>query len=80
MTLFKNIAKKRDLRENILHTTQSTFITELQTDAVHDMKKLINSTTVVSINIHLHPQTSYTKLFIDIYIILYNILTNMSCT
>jgi len=34
LILFKNITKKRDVRERIFQTTQATFVTELQVDIV----------------------------------------------
>jgi len=54
--LFKNITKKRDVKERIFHTTQATFVTKLQTHIVQDLKKLTSFTTVVRIHIHLHQQ------------------------
>jgi hypothetical protein len=55
LMLFKNITKKRDVRERIFWTTQATFVIELQADIVHDMKKLASSTTVVRIHPQIHP-------------------------
>ena len=52
LMLLKNITKKRDVRERIFQTTQTTFVTELRVDIVEDLKKLASSTTVV----HIHPQ------------------------
>jgi hypothetical protein len=34
LMLFKNITKKRDVKERIFRTTQATFATELQADTV----------------------------------------------
>jgi hypothetical protein len=48
--LFKNITRRRDAKEKVFHTTQSTFITKLTTKAVKDLKKLTGSTNVVSID------------------------------
>jgi hypothetical protein len=39
LMLFKNITKKRDVRESIFHTSQETFVIELREDIVHDLKK-----------------------------------------
>jgi hypothetical protein len=44
--LFKNITKKRDVRERIFRTTQATFVTKLRVDIIQDLKKLTSSTTV----------------------------------
>jgi hypothetical protein len=52
LILFKNITKKRDVKEKVFHATQSTFITDLRTDIVEDLKKLTCSRTVVSIHRH----------------------------
>jgi hypothetical protein len=58
LMLFKNITKKRDVRERIFHTTQATFVIELRPDIAQDLKKLARSTTVVRI----HPQIILTLL------------------
>jgi hypothetical protein len=47
--LFKNITKRRDVKEKVFRTRQSTFITKFTTKAIKDMKKLTGSTNVVSI-------------------------------
>jgi hypothetical protein len=47
--LFKNITKRKDVKEKIFRTTQSTFITMLRTDATQSLKKITSSTNVVSI-------------------------------
>jgi hypothetical protein len=57
--LFKNITKKRDVRERIFQTTQTMFVTELQADIVEDLKKLASSTTVVRIHPQNHPHFAY---------------------
>jgi hypothetical protein len=54
--LLKNITKKRDVKERIFCTTQATFVIELRTNIVQDLKKLTSSTTIVHIHIHFHPQ------------------------
>jgi hypothetical protein len=59
--LFKNITKKRDVRERIFRTTQATFVTELRADIVQDLKKLASSTTVVRIHPQNHPHFAYTN-------------------
>jgi predicted deacylase len=61
LMLFKNITKKRDVRERIFRTTQATFVTELRADIVQDLKKLASSTTVVHIHPHNHPHFAYTN-------------------
>jgi hypothetical protein len=55
LMLFKNITKKRDVRERIFRTTQATFVTELRADIVEDLKKIASSTTVVRIHPQNHP-------------------------
>ena len=57
--LFKNITKKRDVRERIFWTTQATFVTELRAYIVEDLKKLASSTTVVRIHPQNHPHFAY---------------------
>ena len=49
MLLFKNITKRKDVKEKIFCTTQSTFIIVLRTDAAQSLKKITSSTNVVSI-------------------------------
>jgi hypothetical protein len=61
LMLFKNITKKRDVRERIFRTTQTTFVLELRSDIAHDLKKLARSTTVVRIHPHNHPHFAYTN-------------------
>ena len=61
LMLLKNITKKRDVRETIFQTTQTTFVTELRGDIVQDLKKLAISTTVVHIHQQNHPHFSYTN-------------------
>jgi hypothetical protein len=61
LMLFKNITKKRDVREMIFRTTQATFVTELRADIVQDLKKLASSTTVVRIHPQNHPHFAYTN-------------------
>jgi hypothetical protein len=69
--LFKNITKRRDIKEKVFLTTQSTFITELRTKVVEDLKKITRSTNVVSIHVELHLQTSYTRAFKLLYMYIY---------
>jgi hypothetical protein len=69
--LFKNITKRRDIKEKVFHTTQSTFITTIRTEAVEDLKKITRSTNVVSIHVELHLQTSYTQAFTLLYMYIY---------
>ena len=59
LMLFKNITKKRDARERIFRTTQTTFVTELRANIVEDLKKLAISTTVVCIHPQKHSHFSY---------------------
>ena len=59
LMLFKNITKKRDVRERIFPTTQTTFVTELRADIVEDMKKLASSITVVRIHPQNHSHFAY---------------------
>jgi hypothetical protein len=54
LMLFKNITKKRDVKQRIFHTTQATFVTELRTNIVQDLKKLTSSTTFVRIHLQFH--------------------------
>jgi hypothetical protein len=61
LMLFKNITKKRDVRERIFCTTQATFVTKLQEDIVQDLKKLTSSTTIVHIHLQIHPHFSHTN-------------------
>jgi hypothetical protein len=61
LILFKNITKKRDVKERIFRTTQATFVTELRTDIVQDLKKLTRSTTVVCIHLQFHPHFAHTN-------------------
>jgi hypothetical protein len=68
LMLFKNIIKKRDVRERIFCTTQETFVTKLRADIVQDLKKLASSTTVVRIHPHNHPHFSYTNSLHQIYV------------
>jgi len=85
--LFKNITKKRDVKEMIFRTSQATFVTELRTYIVQDFKKLTRSTTVVRIHLQFHPHFSHTNCLhqfsasfffvVQLYIILFNILTAM---
>jgi hypothetical protein len=93
LMLFKNITKKRDVKERIFRTTQATFVTELRADIVQDLKKLTSSTTVVRIHLQIHPHFAHTNslhqisavffffffffFFVQLYIILFNILTVM---
>jgi hypothetical protein len=71
--LFKNITKRRDIKEKVFRITQSTFITTLRTKAVEDLKKTAHSTNVVSIHVELHLQTSYTQAFTLIYMYIYSL-------
>jgi hypothetical protein len=57
--LFKNITKKRDGKERIFHTTQSTCVTELRADIVQDLKKINISTNVVRIHLQFHPHFAH---------------------
>jgi hypothetical protein len=59
LMLFKNITKKKDARETIFRTTQSTFVTELRADTVKDLEKLASSTIVVRIHLQNHPRFAY---------------------
>jgi hypothetical protein len=87
LILFKNITKKRDVKEMIFRTTQATFVTELRTNIVPDLKKLTISTTVVRIHLQFHPHFAHTNFLhqfsasffvvVQLYIILFNILTVM---
>jgi hypothetical protein len=61
LMLFKNITKKRDVRERIFHTTQVTFVTELRADIVQDLKKLTRSTIFVRIHLQNNPHFSHTN-------------------
>ena len=61
LMLFKNITKKKDVRERIFQTTHATFVTELRADIVQDLKKLASSTTVVRIHPQNHPHFAYTN-------------------
>jgi hypothetical protein len=67
LMLFKNITKKRDVRERIFWTTQETFVTELRADIVQDLKKLVSSTTVLRIHPQNHPHFAYTNSLHQIY-------------
>ena len=58
---FKNITKKRDVKERIFRTTQETFVIELLANIVQDLKKLTSSTTVVHIHLHIHPLFAHTN-------------------
>jgi hypothetical protein len=69
--LFKNITKRRDIKERVFRTTQSTFMTALRTEAVEDLKKISRSTNVVSVHVKLHLHTSYTQAFTLIYMYIY---------
>jgi hypothetical protein len=75
LMLFKNITKKRDVRERIFQTTQATFVTELRGDIVQDPKKLASSTTVVRIHPQNHPHFAYTnslhQIFVACFILFY---------
>jgi hypothetical protein len=53
--IFKNITKKRDVKEKIFCTNQETFIIELREDIVQDLKKLTISTYVLHIHLQFHP-------------------------
>jgi hypothetical protein len=80
--LLKNITKKRDGKERIFCTTQSTFVTELRAYIVHDLKKINSSTTVVRIHLQFHPHLALHFFFSNflggaVVIILFNILTGM---
>jgi hypothetical protein len=59
LMLFKNITKKRHVRERIFRTTQATFVIELQANIVEDLKKIASSTTVVPIHPQNHPHFAY---------------------
>jgi hypothetical protein len=61
LMLLKNITKKRDVRERIFQTTQTTFVTKLRGYIVHDLKKLASSTTVVRIHPQNRPHFAYTN-------------------
>ena len=49
--LFKNITKRRGIKEKVFRTTQSTFITPLKAEDVEDLEKITRSTILVSIHI-----------------------------
>jgi len=51
LILFKNLTKKVNTKETIFRASKSTFMTELNTDAVNNLKKLTTSTHAVSITI-----------------------------
>jgi hypothetical protein len=59
LMLFKNITKKRDVKERIFRTTQATFVVELRTYIVQDLKKLTSSTTIVCIHLQFHPHFAH---------------------
>ena len=61
LMLFKNITKKIYVKERIFRTTQATFVTELWTGIVQDLKKLTSWTTVVRIHLQFHPHFSHTN-------------------
>ena len=61
LMLFKNITKKRDVKERIFRTTQVTFVTKLRTNIVQDLNKLTSSTTVVRIHLQFHPHFAHTN-------------------
>jgi hypothetical protein len=67
LMLLKNITKKKDAREMIFRTTQSTFVTELRGDTVKDPEKLDSSTIVVRIHLQNHPRFSYRNSLQQIY-------------
>jgi hypothetical protein len=69
--LFKNITKRRGIKEKVFRTTQSTFITTLKTEVVEDLEKITHSTIFVSIHVELHLQTSYTREFKLLYMYIY---------
>lgn len=59
LILFKNLTKKVNTKETIFRASKSTFMTELNTDALNNLRKLTTSTYAVSIAIimfllHLH--------------------------
>ena len=59
LILFKNLTKKVNTTETIFRASKSTFMTELNTDALNNLTKLTTSTYAVSIAIimfllHLH--------------------------
>jgi hypothetical protein len=59
--LFKNIIKKRNVKERIVRTTQATFVTKLRTDIVQDIKKLTCLIIVVYMHLQFHPHFSQTN-------------------
>ena len=67
LLLFKNITKKKDVRERIFQTTKATFVTELRADIVYDIKKLASPTTVVCIHQQNHPHFAYRNSLQQIY-------------
>jgi len=59
LMLFKNITKKRYVRERIFRTNQAMFVTELRAYIVEDLKKIASSATVVHIHPQNHPHFAY---------------------
>jgi hypothetical protein len=74
--LFKNITKKRDVRERIFRTTQATFVIELRADIVEDLKKIASSTTVVRIHPQNHPHFVYRNCLEQIYVVCFILFFN----
>jgi hypothetical protein len=67
LMLFKNITKKRDVREWIFQTTQATFVTEFRADIVEDLKKIVICKTIVCIHPQNHPHFAFKNSLEQIY-------------
>ena len=63
--LFKNISRRKEMKKRTLRTIQLTFIIELKTKAIQDLKKLIDSTIHVSIYLQMH-----WHLYLELYLYL----------
>jgi hypothetical protein len=66
LMLFKNITKKKDVRERIFWTTRATFVTKLRANIV-----LASSTIVVCIHPQNHPHFAYRNSLQQIYAPIY---------
>ena len=53
LILLKNLTKKVNTKETIFRASKSTFMTELNTDALNNLRKLTTSTYAVSIAIRM---------------------------
>jgi hypothetical protein len=61
LMLLRKITNKIDVKERIFCTTQATFVIELRTNIVHDLKKLTCCTNVVRIHLQFHPHFAHTN-------------------